>query len=66
MILYSIENYMCPVSRASKCYGISATKFDDDHDTMRNGTQVCTMPAPAELDNLEPQTVVRIGRPSFG
>jgi len=31
-------------------------------DFLLNGTQVCTMPTPAELDNLEPQTMVRIGR----
>ncbi|CAE7266215.1 unnamed protein product [Symbiodinium pilosum] len=31
-------------------------------DFVLNGTQVCTMPTPAELDNLEPQTMVRIGR----
>eukprot|EP00439_Symbiodinium_sp_Y106_P035655 s2434_g4.t1 len=28
----------------------------------QNGTKVCNMPAPAELESLEPQTTVKIGR----
>ena len=29
---------------------------------VRNGTKVCDLPAPSELDYLEPQTTVKIGR----
>ncbi|CAE7247718.1 unnamed protein product, partial [Symbiodinium necroappetens] len=31
-------------------------------DFFLNGTKVCNMPAPAELESLEPQTTVKIGR----
>ena len=61
MILYSIETL------GAQCRVLPRMEFQLHYGTMtmRNGTQVCTMPAPAELDNLEPQTMVRIGRASF-
>ncbi|CAE7877927.1 unnamed protein product, partial [Symbiodinium necroappetens] len=41
---------------------VACQRRGSDLDFIVNGTQVCTMPAPAELDNLKPQTMVRIGR----
>jgi len=55
--------YSCPNPVPLKTWvHVACQRRGSDLDFIMNGTQVCTMPAPAELDNLEPQTVVRIGR----
>ena len=50
--------------RCSSQFMVSACLQQPAVRSTRNGTKVCNMPAPAELESLEPQTTVKIGRRS--